>query len=98
MLYTNLRNTMDPIYLETAVQLVCGLNDEEELILLASAEHMVQTAVRNMTSTPLGKPPKLESILAYNRKWIKPHERLSKLENLLRLHTEVMIQNEKHFT
>ena len=98
MLHTNIRNIMDPIYLETAVQLICDLNEEEELILLASAEHMVQSAVRNMTSKPLGRPPKLDSILAYNRKWIKPHERLSKLENLLRLHTEIMIQNEKHLT
>ena len=83
---------MDPLYLETAVNLLDGLNPDQELILLASAEHMVQLAIRNMTSRPSGRPPKYEAVFAYNRKWIKPYERVSKLENLLRLHSELVMQ------
>ena len=84
---------MDPLYLETAVNLLDGLSSDQELILLASAEHMVQLAIRSMTSKPIGRPPKDEAIYAYNKKWIQPYERVSKLENLLRLHSEVVMQS-----
>ena len=83
---------MDPLYLETAVNLLDGLTSDQELILLASAEHMVLLAIRNMTSRPIGNLPKYEAVFAYNRKWIKPYERVSKLENLLRLHSELVMQ------